>query len=80
MKEDKPMSFIERMKQTALTQKCYGGEAEIHAAGAQQAACPNCGASRTKNDGLTHCAYCGHAFIETTLTNGRYINKEDNSR
>lgn len=79
MKADKPLSFIERMKQTALSQKNYGGDAEITAAGTQQAACPNCGASRAKNDGLTHCAYCGHAFIQTTLTDGRHIKKEDNS-
>lgn len=79
MKEDKPLSFIERMKQTALSQKNYGGEAEIQAAGSKQAACPNCGASRTPDSGLTHCAYCGHAFMETRLTDGRYIKKHDNS-
>lgn len=41
--------------------------------------CPNCGAGRAKQDGVTHCAYCGFEFITVKLTDGVYIKKEDNS-
>jgi uncharacterized Zn finger protein (UPF0148 family) len=41
--------------------------------------CPNCGAGRAKQDGLTHCAYCGHEFLSVKLTDGIFIKKEDNS-
>jgi uncharacterized Zn finger protein (UPF0148 family) len=41
--------------------------------------CPNCGAGRAKQDGLTHCAYCGFEFLNVKLTDGVYIKKEDNS-
>ncbi|WP_459641268.1 hypothetical protein [Flavobacterium sp. CGRL2] len=41
--------------------------------------CPNCGAGRAKQDGVTHCAYCGFEFITVQLTDGVYIKKEDNS-
>jgi len=80
MEEEKKPSFIERMKQRATNQQSYGGDATASAAKTEQAACLNCGAGRTKQDGLTHCAYCGHAFITTTLTDGKYIKKEDNSQ
>lgn len=80
MTEEKKSSFIERMKQRAAAQKSYGGTATGAEAKTQEAACPNCGAGRTRQDGLTHCAYCGHAFIHTKLTDGKYIQKEDNSQ
>jgi hypothetical protein len=80
MEEPKKPSFIERMKQRATGQASYGGDAQASAAKSQQAACPNCGAGRTPQDGLTHCGYCGHAFIATRLTDGKYIKKEDNSQ
>jgi uncharacterized Zn finger protein (UPF0148 family) len=41
--------------------------------------CPNCGAGRTKHDGITSCGYCGFEFIRVKLTDGVYIKKEDNS-
>ena len=77
--ENKKLSFIERMKQRAVSQQSYGGQAETTGANTEEAACPNCGAGRAKQDGLTHCAYCGHPFITTTLTDGKYIKKSDNS-
>ncbi|BAV07131.1 hypothetical protein SAMN05421788_102242 [Filimonas lacunae] len=77
--EEKPLSFVERMKQRAVNQQNYGGTATPTEAGTVQAACPNCGAGRTKDDGLTKCGYCGHVFIHTELTDGKYIQKEDNS-
>ncbi|WP_295128930.1 hypothetical protein [uncultured Chitinophaga sp.] len=80
MDEEKKLSFVERMKQRTAAQQNYGGAASTSAAQTGQAACPKCGAGRTKDDGLTHCAYCGHTFIHTTLTDGKYIRKEDNSQ
>lgn len=77
--ENKKLSFIERMKQRAVSQQTYGGQAENTQANTGESTCPNCGAGRAKQDGLTHCAYCGHAFITTTLTDGSYIKKTDNS-
>lgn len=77
--ENKPLSFIERMKQRAVSQQTYGGKPDETTAGINGAACPNCGAGRAKQDGLTHCAYCGHTFITTSLTDGHYIRKSDNS-
>ena len=41
--------------------------------------CINCGAGRTKHDGITHCGYCGYEFIKVKLTDGTYVKKEDNS-
>ncbi|WEK38400.1 MAG: hypothetical protein P0Y53_12915 [Candidatus Pseudobacter hemicellulosilyticus] len=76
---EKP-SFIERLKQRATSQQSYGGEGKASEAASKQAACPHCGAGRGKEDGLTHCAYCGHAFIQTRLTDGKYLHKEDNSQ
>ncbi len=76
------MPFLERMKQRSQAQKKYGDDifqpkdmAEIDTQD-----CPNCGAGRAKRDGVTHCAYCGYEFIQTTLDDGIYITKEDNSR
>jgi uncharacterized Zn finger protein (UPF0148 family) len=43
------------------------------------AVCPNCGAGRAKQDGLTHCAYCGYQFLDVELDDGIYLKKEDNS-
>ncbi|MBW8684955.1 hypothetical protein K1Y79_11495 [Chitinophaga sp. B61] len=77
--ENKKMSFIERMKQRAVSQQQYGGKAQDITAGTDESACPNCGAGRAKQDGLTHCAYCGHTFNITTLTDGHYIKKSDNA-
>lgn len=77
--DKKPLSFIEKMKLKALQQVSYGGEAKPENAKVEQTDCPNCGAGRAKQDGITHCAYCGFEFIRVKLENGIHIKKEDNS-
>ncbi len=81
MEDNKPLSFVEKMKLKAQSQKTYGidennafKEAKMDAAD-----CPNCGAGRAKQEGLTHCAYCGHEFLAIKLTDGIFIKREDNS-
>ncbi|MCF3108828.1 hypothetical protein LL912_08570 [Niabella sp. CC-SYL272] len=80
MEEKKAQSFLEKLKARAQAQEKYGGpitEKEAHI-GART--CPNCGAGRAKDDGISHCAYCGFEFLQVTLTDGLHIKKEDNSR
>jgi uncharacterized Zn finger protein (UPF0148 family) len=77
--EKKALSFVEKMKLKAKAQKNYGGETEIKGANMEARDCPNCGAGRAKQEGLTHCAYCGFEFIAVQLTDGLHIKKEDNS-
>lgn len=79
MEEKKVNSFLDRLKQKAQNQTNYGGEMEINDAKMNAKDCPNCGAGRAKQDGITHCAYCGFEFITVKLTDGVYIKKEDNS-
>jgi uncharacterized Zn finger protein (UPF0148 family) len=79
MEEKKVNSFLDRLKQKAQNQTNYGGEMEINDAKMNVKDCPNCGAGRAKQDGVTHCAYCGFEFITVKLTDGVYIKKEDNS-
>lgn len=78
--EKKALSFVEKMKLKAQSQKNYGGETEIKNAEISVRDCPNCGAGRAKQEGLTHCSYCGFAFLSVTLTDGLNIKKEDNSK
>lgn len=78
--EKKPRSLLERMKQKAKEQKNYGGEFAAEEAKVNVRACPNCGAGRAKQDGLTHCAYCGFEFLSVKLTDGINLKKEDNSQ
>lgn len=79
MEEKKVNSFLSRLKEKAQKQTNYGGEMEITEAKMNAKDCPNCGAGRAKQDGLTHCAYCGFEFLSIKLTDGVYIKKEDNS-
>ena len=81
MEEKKPLSFVEKMKLKAQSQKTYGiDENNVFKEAKMDATdCPNCGAGRAKQDGLTHCAYCGHKFLAVQLTDGIFIKKEDNS-
>lgn len=74
------LSLIERMKQKSLNQKNYGGDYKEEEAKINVRDCPNCGAGRAKQDGLTHCAYCGFEFLSITITDGINLKKEDNSR
>ncbi|WP_114790258.1 hypothetical protein U0035_13270 [Niabella yanshanensis] len=80
MDEKKGLSFLEKLKAKARAQEKYGGELKTQAANMGANTCPNCGAGRAKEDGVTHCAYCGHAFMQVKLTDGLNIKKEDNSR
>lgn len=74
----KKLSLVERMKQNAINQK---REAFIQkAAGLETITCPNCGAGRAKEDGLTKCGYCGFVFIDHQLEDGIHIKKTDNSK
>ncbi|SHM34508.1 hypothetical protein [Flavobacterium chilense] len=79
MEEKKVNSFLDKLKEKAKNQTNYGGEAEMNDAQMNLRDCPNCGAGRAKQDGVTHCAYCGFEFINVKLTDGVYIKKEDNS-
>lgn len=74
------LSLVERMKQKVQSQQPYGGETPVHAASINVRDCPNCGAARAQQDGLTHCAYCGFEFIRTSLTDGLYIQESDNTQ
>lgn len=76
----KPLSFIEKMKLKAQNQTNYGGETEIKTASMATRDCPNCGAGRAKQDGLTNCGYCGFEFMAIKLTDGLHIKKENNSK
>jgi uncharacterized Zn finger protein (UPF0148 family) len=78
--EKKALSFIEKMKLKAKNQANYGGETEIKSASIAARDCPNCGAGRAKQEGLTNCGYCGFEFMTVTLTDGIHIKKEDNSK
>lgn len=70
---------MEILKEKARQDKNYGGIPEEKKAGMATTACPHCGAARAKQDGLTHCAYCGHEFLAIKLTDGLHLKKEDNS-
>lgn len=79
MTEKKAKSFLDKLKEKAAAQENYGGEYTASAAQMDAAACPNCGAGRAKQDGLTHCAYCGFEFVAVKLTDGVHIKSSDNS-
>ncbi len=80
MSEDKIQGWVQKLKQKAQSQKNYGHELENNNKPAEVAisSCPNCGAGRAENDGLTKCAFCGFEFMQVTLTDGINIKKEDN--
>jgi uncharacterized Zn finger protein (UPF0148 family) len=79
MAEHKTRSFLDNLKKTAAAQKNYLLYEEAAPPAMAAAVCPNCGAGRAKQDGLTHCAYCGHRFLDVELDDGVYLKKEDNS-
>lgn len=80
MAENKTRSFLDNLKKTAAAQKSYGTCGEASPPVMDAAVCPNCGAGRAKQDGLTRCAYCGYRFLDVELDDGIYLTKEDNSR
>ncbi len=77
---NKMLSYIEKMKLKAAAQQNYGGKVDSAPAKMEAVDCPNCGAGRAKQEGVTNCAYCGFTFIQVTLTDGLHIKKEDNSK
>jgi len=74
-----PLLLLQKMKQKAMEQKNYGGEVNEVPASVSTRTCPNCGAGRMQQGGLTHCAYCGFEFIPVKLTDGINLKKKDNS-
>lgn len=74
----KPLPLIERLKQQAAGQQRE--QVTIADAQTQVTTCTNCGAGRAKQDGLTHCAYCGYAFTAHRMSEGIHINQRDNSQ
>ncbi|WP_345229827.1 hypothetical protein [Olivibacter ginsenosidimutans] len=79
MKEHKSSSsIVERLKARALAQQKDTVKVEL--AKTTVRTCPNCGAGRAKQDGLTHCAYCGYCFSAHTLVDGIQIKQSDNSK
>ena len=81
MSTEKKTSYIlERLKNKAKTQQYYGGKGEDSAAEMAIKDCPNCGAGRAQQDGVTRCAYCGFQFIAVKITDGINLKKEDNSK
>ena len=76
----KTLSLLERMKQKTQQQQKYGGDQTEQDAKMKAKDCPNCGAGRAQQDGLTHCAFCGFEFMSVKLTDGINIKKEDNSQ
>lgn len=75
-----PLSLLQKMRQTAKEQKSYGGDFVDEPAKVNVRTCPNCGAGRAQQDGLTHCTYCGFEFLSVQLTDGIHIKKEDNAQ
>jgi uncharacterized Zn finger protein (UPF0148 family) len=78
--EKKANSFLQKLKEKAANSKTYLCDVKNEEASLGAATCPNCGAGRAKQDGVTHCAYCDFEFISVQLTDGLFVNKEDNSK
>ena len=76
--ENKPLSFVERMKLKNKSTPKYGGEFKEEKAKLDITDCPNCGAGRAKLDGVKNCAYCGFEFLEHHHTKGIHLNREKN--
>lgn len=72
-------AYLEQLKNKVETQENYGGEISNEEARMDIRDCPECGAGRAYHKGLTACAYCGFVFMDTKLTDGVNIRKENNS-
>lgn len=77
--KNKTLSYLGKLKQRAVNQENYGGEFKAEEAKMEIRDCPECGAGRAFQKGLTACAYCGFKFMDIKLTSGLYIKKENNS-
>lgn len=80
MNENKTNSILDKLKNKAKSQEHYGGKTVEKPAEMTIKDCPNCGAGRAQQDGITHCAYCGFEFLSVKITDGLHLKKEDNSR
>lgn len=80
MAEKKSQNILDKLKNKATSQKVYGGKYVDKPAEMAVKSCPNCGAGRALQDGITHCAYCGFEFIAVVLSDGINLKKEDNSK
>lgn len=78
--QTKTQSFLEKLKKKAAESEKYNEEIFYEEAWIENKNCPNCWASRAKQDGLTQCAYCGFEFVAVELWNWIFIKKEDNSK
>lgn len=78
--EKKVNSFLANMKSKVKNQEVFGGRTEDKASEMEITDCPNCGAGKAKQDGVTHCAYCGHEFMSVKISDGLNLKKEDNSK
>ncbi|MDR6567961.1 hypothetical protein [Chitinophaga ginsengisegetis] len=72
-------AYLEQLKNKVETQENYGGEITNEEARMDIRDCSECGAGRAYHKGLTACAYCGFVFMDTKLTDGVNIRKENNS-
>lgn len=72
-------AYLEQLKHKVENQENYGGEITNEEAKMDIRDCPECGAGRAFQKGLTACAYCGFIFMDTKLTDGVNIRKENNS-
>ena len=78
MEHKKSNSLVERLKQAAMEQKRQ--QIPETKASSQVVDCPQCGAGRAINDGLTACGYCGYRFTSSRMSDGINIKEKDNSR
>ena len=80
MNNEKPkLLLIEKLKLQAENQTNLGGNFLNNQSKLATINCPNCGAGRAKQDGVTKCAYCNHQFISTKLDDGIHLKITDNS-
>ena len=80
MNDEKPkLSLIEKLKIQAKSQTNLGGDFLNNKSKLATINCPNCGAGRAKQDGVTKCTYCNHEFISTKLDDGIHLKTTDNT-
>lgn len=72
---EKPQNFLRQLRQKAASQTPYGGVTQEQSAKISAVTCPNCGAPRAREDGLTRCAFCGHEFMGVKLSDGLHLKK-----
>lgn len=73
---EKPLAFLRQLRQKAASQTPYGGVTQEQAAKISAVTCPNCGAPRAREDGLTRCAFCNHEFMRVEISDGLHLKKQ----